>query len=146
MVEQKDKFPRGVEIVGSAIIQNSNGEILLTRSPRWNNKWIMPGGHIEPGESILLAITREAQEEANLELEPVEVIHWGELINSKDYHRPAHFVFFDVYCKVIGGNLKLDNDELTEYQWVPPQEALQMDLAESYDDTIKKFIEYLKKK
>lgn len=146
MVEQKDKFPRGVEIVGSAIIQNSDGEILLTKSPRWNNKWIMPGGHVEPGESIVSAITREAQEEANLELEPIEVIHWGELINSKDYHRPAHFVYFDVYCKVIGGNLKLDNDELTEYQWVLPEEALNMDLAESYDDTIKKFIEYLKKK
>lgn len=145
MSENSAKFPRGVEVIGSAIITNKKGEVLLTKSPKWNNKWIMPGGHIEPGESILDGVVREAEEESSLKLRPIAIVHWGELINPADFHRPAHFIFFDVYCQTIGGELKLDDDELTEHQWVKPEEALQLGLAESYSETIRKFIEYLKK-
>lgn len=49
------QFPRGIEVVSGTIIRNREGEILLTKSPKWNNKWVIPGGHIEPGESILHA-------------------------------------------------------------------------------------------
>ncbi len=136
------QFPRGIELVGSAIIENDTGEILITQSPKWNNKWIMPGGHIEPGELILDAQVREAEEETGLNLKPIAVVAWGELINSKDFHRPAHFVYFDIHSKVIGGELKLDGTELTAYKWLKPEDALKMDLAESYDITVKKFIEY----
>ena len=46
MNDNNQKFPKGVEIVGSAIIENDQGEILLVRAPKWHNKWTMPGGHI----------------------------------------------------------------------------------------------------
>lgn len=48
------KFYKGVEVVGSAIIENLGGKILLTRSPKWSNKWTTSGGHIDPGETILI--------------------------------------------------------------------------------------------
>lgn len=147
MSEAESKYPRGVEIVGAAIIENEQGQILLTQSPKWSNKWTLPGGHIEPGETIMEAITREAEEETGLRLDPVDVIAWGELIGSKDFHRPAHFIYFDVYCrKTPDGELKLDGTELTDYQWLEPKEALKLDLAESYPETIQKFIDYLNSK
>jgi nucleoside triphosphatase len=136
------EFPRGVELVGSAIIENDQGEILLTQSPKWNNKWTLPGGHIEPGEIMDDAINREAEEETGLRLQHVAVIAWGQLINSKDFHRPAHFIYFDVYCRIIGGNLKLDGDELTDYKWLTPQKALELDLAESFPESIQDFIKF----
>ena len=139
------KFPKGVEVVGSAIIENPQGKILLTCSPKWNNKWTMPGGHIDPGETIEEALLREAEEEVGLKLKSEGVIAWGELIDSKDFYRPTHFIYFDIYCKTKSTDVKLDNDELTEYVWVTPEEALKMDLAESYEKTIKDFIEYKKK-
>ena len=92
MNKESSSFQKGVGIVGSAIIQNSKGQILLTKSPKWNNKWTMPGGHIEYGETIKEAITREAEEETGLKLEPVDIVAWGELIESKDFYRPAHFI------------------------------------------------------
>ena len=138
------KFPRGVEIVGSAIIENDKGKILLVRSPKWSNKWTMPGGHIEPGETIIGAIEREAEEETGLKLKPVKIVAFGELIGSKDFHRPAHFIYFDLLCKVENDIVTLDNDELTDYMWVKPEDALKMDLAESYDQTIKDYLEYNK--
>jgi nucleoside triphosphatase len=141
-MENISKYPRGIELVGGTTIENSNGEILMTQSPKWNNKWCIPGGHIEPGEMILEALTREGKEETNLDLEGVSVYYWGELINSKDFHRPAHFIFFDAYCRVVGGEVKLDEKELNDFKWLKPEEALKLDLAESYAESINKFIEY----
>lgn len=139
-----NKFPRGIEIVTSAIIENDNGEILLTQSSKWNNKWTFPGGHIEPGEKIIDAVTREVQEEVGLDVTPQEIIAFGELINSKDFHRPAHFIYFGVYYKLVSGDVKLDQIELQNFTWLKPEDALKMDLAKSFADTITKFIEYKK--
>lgn len=141
-MENTSKYPRGIELVGGTIIENDKGQILMTQSPKWNNKWCTPGGHIEPGERILEALVREGYEETNLELEGISVYYWGEIIGSKDFHRPAHFIFFDAHCKVIGGELKLDNTELTTCKWLYPEKALKLDLAESYAESIQKFIEY----
>ena len=137
-----NKFPRGVEVVCSAIIEDSSGQILLTKSPKWHNQWTFPGGHIEPGEKISDAVTREAEEETGLQIEPVEIVAYGELINPKNFHRPAHLIYFDFYCKLKGGEVKLEERELTEYKWVLPEEALKLDLAEGYPEAIQKFIKY----
>jgi len=139
-----NKFPRGLEIVASAIIENNKGQILLAQAPNWNNKWTLPGGHIDPGEKISEAVVREVKEEVGLEVEFVDVVAWGELIDSKDFHRPAHFIYFDGYCQVINEEVKLDNVEIKKYKWVTPEEALKLDLADSFPDTIQKFIEYKK--
>ena len=137
------RFPRGVEVVGSAIIERPDGAILLTRSPKWHGKWIMPGGHVEPGEAIEEAIRREAEEEAGVRLQSAGVIvSFGELIGSKDFHRSAHFVYFDVWFAAEGTDVRLDGAELNEYAWVAPEDALAMDLAESYEKTIQDFIAF----
>ncbi|MBI5733632.1 MAG: NUDIX domain-containing protein [Candidatus Kerfeldbacteria bacterium] len=140
---QNLNYPRGIELVGGVIVENDKGEILLGKCPKWGNKWILPGGHIEPGETIVASQLREAEEETGLKLRPIAITSWGELINSRDFHRPAHFVYFDAYCKIAGGEFKLDNQELVAYQWLIPAEALKLDLAESYDKSIEEYIKYI---
>lgn len=129
-----------MEIVGSAVIENPAGEILMVQSPKWRDKWVMPGGHIEPGETIIQAIVREAEEEVGLKLQPVKIVSFGELINSPDFHRPGHFIFFDVWCKAQSLKVKLDGRELTAYRWASPSDALLLPLAQSYDQTIRDFV------
>ena len=134
-----------IEIVGSAVIENNQKEILLVRSPRWGKKWVMPGGHIEPGETIEKAVQREAEEETGLKnLKSSGIISFGELIGSKDFHRPAHFIYFDVLFKIKTRNPKiiLEKRELGEYVWVKPEKALKMDLGESYDRVIKDYLNH----
>ncbi|MBU1000773.1 NUDIX domain-containing protein [Patescibacteria group bacterium] len=137
------KYPRRIEVVSSAIIENNSGEILLVQSPKWCNKWTLPGGHIQPGETIIKSVLREVGEETGLKISPICIISWGELINSSNFHRYAHFIYFDVYCKLSGGKLRLDKHELTAFKWVLPKDALQLDLAESYPETIQKYIDYV---
>lgn len=142
-IEPKTKFPRGIEIVSGAIIQK-DGKILLTKSPKWSNKWTLPGGHLEPGESILEGAKRETEEETGLKLKPVKILTFGELIDSKDFYRPSHFIYFDCIFDFIGGKLKLQKDELTESKWLKAEEALKLELAESYLETLQKYLEFLK--
>ena len=133
-------FPWGIEVVGSAIIENPTGDILLVQSPKWGDKWVLPGGHIEPGESILAATVREAQEEVGLTLTPVQIVSFGELINSPDFHRPAHFIYFDVWCRAADTTVHPDGKEITTVRWVEPKKALELNLGQSYDNTLRDFL------
>ncbi len=135
-------YPRGIEIVSGALIENDEGKILLTQSTKWGDKWVLPGGHVEPGETYLQASVREGEEETGLKLEAVAIIYSGELIGSTDFHRPAHFIFSEVHCRVIGGELRLDDNELTTYKWLSPSEALKLDLGDSYQETLEAYIAY----
>lgn len=136
----QNTFPRGIEVVVGVIILH-NGKILLARSPKWSNKWTLPGGHIDPGESIAETAVREAQEETGLKVHPIGFVKADELIHSKDFHRPAHFLYFDYAVEAETDNATLDNHELIEMQWCYPNEALQLDLAESFSESIQAFLE-----
>jgi nucleoside triphosphatase len=138
-------FPRGVEVVTGIVIENGKGEVLLAKSPKWSNRWVLPGGHVEPGEKIVSAAIREGKEETGLDLKPIHIIQWGEIINPKEFLRPAHLVYFHVYCKVIRGRVRLEKAELTSWNWMKPEAALKLDLAERFDEALRKFILYKKK-
>lgn len=103
----------------------------------------MPGGHIESGETFFESLEREVLEETGLIVEPIKLLNPGELINSKDFYRPAHFVYFDIVCNVVGGKLFLQEEELSESGWFTVDEALNLDLAESFDTTLIAYKKYL---
>jgi len=138
------KFPKGVEIVVGAVIENSKGQILLTKSPKWHNKWVLPGGHVNPGETILEGSSREIQEEVGVKLKPVIIINFGELINSKDFHRPAHFIYFNIFCITLGNRVKIDNREITDYLWIEPKKSLKMNLTKIHKKFITDYLKYKK--
>jgi nucleoside triphosphatase len=142
-------FPRGIEVVCGTIIENADKQIFLAQSPKWADRWCIPGGHVEPGETVAQASIREGEEETGLKLELVSIIGWGEAIADPEFHRPAHFIYFDAYCKVsnkINNDVKLDTRELTNYCWVYPQEALKMNLISSDRASIVRFIEFISNK
>lgn len=131
-------------MIAGLMIRNKNGEVFLATGKKWQGRWVVVGGHIEPGETILEGAAREGLEETGLQLKPVEIFHYGEMINPPNFHRPAHFVHFDCLFEAMSDDVRLLDKELTEYKWVTPQEALEMNLNPSTRETIKAYIQYLK--
>jgi 8-oxo-dGTP diphosphatase len=64
------QFPPMHEIVTGALVRE--GRVLLVhRSPNrraYPDVWDLPGGHVEPGETELTALTREMEEELGVQI------------------------------------------------------------------------------
>jgi nucleoside triphosphatase len=108
-----------------ALILNAQGELLLVRSHKWHNKYVMPGGHIELGERMEDALRREIREETGLEIRELAFLGFQEFVYDPAFWKKRHFIFFDFVCRADGAAVTL-NDEAQEYVWVPLEEALSL--------------------
>lgn len=133
------EFPFGVEVIVSALIVSEDREILLVRQPKWGEVWTLPGGHLEPGETLAEGARREGEEETGLELTLERMINWGELIDRDGRARPVHFIFFDFAFRAEDKNLRIDVSEIAEARWVPLDEAMRYELPEGYRETVEKY-------
>jgi len=101
--------------VNIAILQE--GKVLLTRRTDFE-VWCLPGGEVDPGESLAQAAIREAHEETGLEVELTRLVGV--------YSRPAwinggmHVVLFA--ARVTGGSLKIQESEVLEAGYFAPGE------------------------
>ena len=122
----------------SAIIYGETREqVLLTRRSD-NGRWCLPGGGMDPGESIAETCAREVLEETGL------IVRVGRLVGI--YTTPNMVVVyqdgnriqpvaFSFEAEVIGGELSL-SDETTEYGYYSLDEMKQMDLMEHHLERI----------
>ncbi len=108
-----------------ALIFNPEGKMLLVRSHKFHDKYVVPGGHIEVGEKMTDALIREAKEETGLDIYDLEFIFFQEFIQDKSFWKNMHFIFFDFACKTNSSDVIL-NDEAESYVWVTLNEALEL--------------------
>jgi nucleoside triphosphatase len=139
-----NKFPKGIEAAAAGLVRRKDGKLLFAKSPKWSNKWVIPGGHIEPGESIKDAVIREVKEETQLDSKFITILLSGEMINPSNYKRQAHFVYFTCLLSTDQEEPQLDNNELVEYKWLTAEEALHLDLSYPNESVLKKYMDYLK--
>jgi nucleoside triphosphatase len=100
-----------------AVIFNPENKILLCKSHKWDNKYVIPGGHIELGEKMEEALKREVLEETGVEIFDIKLIGVKESIFSDTFHEKKHFIFIDYTCKTDSYIVTL-NEEAQEYKWV----------------------------
>ncbi len=129
--------PRPIVGIGAVIARR--GMVLLARrgSEPGRNKWSVPGGLVELGETVEETIVREVKEETNLDVEVdslVDVVN--NLVRDAEGKVRYHFVILDFFANVKGGSLRADSD-LLEVKWVP------LDQVESFDltSTFREFLE-----
>lgn len=104
----------------TAIVRDDAGALLLVHKTD-NDLWALPGGGVDPGESVSDAVVREVREETGLEVE-VERL-------SGVYTNPRHVMAYDdgevrqqfslcFTARLVGGRLETSS-ETSEVEFVP---------------------------
>ena len=126
--------PKANSVVPSvvAIVQDDDGRVLMIHKTD-NDKWALPGGGHEIGESIADTVVREVKEETGYDVE-VETI-------TGTYTDPGHVMAYDdgevrqqfsiaFRAKLIGGEAQT-SDESDRVEWVEPAKLDELDLHPS---------------
>lgn len=106
-----------LKVYVSTVISVGN-KILFVREAKTENldKWNLPGGSLEPGETLANGAKREVQEETQLDVTISAFLGV--------YRRQSlRFVFLS---ENISGEPKAD-DNVSEVKWFSPQEIIEMD-------------------
>lgn len=125
-MKQKLQVERPTVTVGPLIF-NKEGKLFLMQSPKWHNKWVIPGGKIELGETMEQAVKREIKEETNLDIHGIEFLTALEAIFDPVFVKKKHFIFLNFIAKTDTANVIL-NEEATAYKWITLEEAEKMDI------------------
>jgi ADP-ribose pyrophosphatase YjhB (NUDIX family) len=126
----------------SAIVPDRQGRILLIRRTD-NNYWSIPGGGVEPGESLRDAVAREVSEETGIDCEVTGL--------AGIYSDPQHVAAYDdgevrqefsicfITC-LLGGTIRT-SDESSEVKFVPPAEISDYEIHPSVRLRISHYLE-----
>jgi len=115
-----------------AIVQDDRGRVLMIHKTD-NNRWALPGGGHEPGETIAQTVVREVKEETGYDVE-VETL-------TGTYTNPRHVMAYDdgevrqqfslaFRAKVVGGHARTSR-ESSEVEWIPPEQIEHLNLHPS---------------
>ena len=101
-----------------AVIVDQFGQVLLTKRniPPFKDMWVLPGGKIDLGEPILVALKREVHEEVGLEVEVESLIDVFEHVTPGEDN--YHFVILYYLCRPLSCDIKHNEQEVAEVEWV----------------------------
>jgi 8-oxo-dGTP pyrophosphatase MutT (NUDIX family) len=85
------RFSRGMTLGVRALVIDPDGRIFLVKHS-YVSGWHLPGGGVEPGETMLVALERELLEEGNIELTASPALH-GLFFNGRVSDRDHVAVF-----------------------------------------------------
>ena len=95
------------ELCNMCMISDAEGRVLVqSRLPKPSNPWsglTFPGGHVEPGETVVASVIREVQEETGLTVSNLQncgYIQWHNPVKQSQY-----FVFL-IKTSTFSGELK----------------------------------------
>lgn len=98
-----------------AVITDASGYVLLLKATYGNEGWGLPGGALDPGESIHDALRRECYEELG---SPIEILYLSGVYSHPSVRSHA-FIF---RCELPDGQRPRLSDEHSEFRYFDPEE------------------------
>ena len=118
-----------VELTVLCLIHKEDSYLLQDRVKKDWQGYTLPGGHIEPGESIVDAVVREMKEETGL------VIKAPRLCGVKQFPiEGGRYIVFLFETDRFEGEV-VDSDE-GKMHWVKTSELLNVNLVDDFDELI----------
>jgi 8-oxo-dGTP diphosphatase len=109
-----------------AVVLDGAGRLLLVRRgrPPGQGLWSVPGGRLEPGETVEQAVAREMREETGLEVDV------GRLLGtvSRPGAGDVTYEIADYVATVCGGQLHA-GDDAAEAEWFGPAALVEAPLV-----------------
>jgi ADP-ribose pyrophosphatase YjhB (NUDIX family) len=105
------------------IMLNHEGEILLVKHS--DDTWGLPGGLLEPGESVEGALKRELNEELDVCIDKLTLF---KIFSGNGFRRisksgaETHYVAITYLSESYSGYFRIDNEEVIEYGFFNPKE------------------------
>ncbi|MBN1658642.1 MAG: NUDIX domain-containing protein [Anaerolineae bacterium] len=117
-------------MIAAVVVVEEAGRFLLVEEakPSCHGTWFLPGGHVEPGETVLDAAAREAREEGGLEVALAGLLYVDHLVapEAEGFFSRVRFVFV---ARPTGGRLKVEPDEHSlRAGWFTPAEMGELPL------------------
>ena len=110
---------------GGIVLDGGNVCVIVPTRRTANGKraLALPKGHVDPGETVEIAASREVLEETGLETELIrklgEVRYWYRR-DERSIDKSVTFFEF----KATGGSFDNHDDEVEEVRWMPVEQAL----------------------
>ena len=124
-------------------VTDGDGRLLLIRRTD-NENWAMPGGAMDPGESIAQAAVRETKEETGIDCEVTGLVgvytnprHVILYTSNGEVRQECSLVFA---ARAISGQ-PTPSSESSEVRWVPPAELEQYAMHPSMRQRVMHFLE-----
>lgn len=136
MSNSRDYPDRPYLAVSAAILRDGKLLIVRRRNAPAQGLFTLPGGVVEPGETLHEAVTREVREELGIDCEPLALIGHREAIARDDAGKvKRHYVILPFLARYIAGEIAL-NDELSEARWIVRAELADLKTTEGLDEIV----------
>ncbi len=122
------------ELMNICMIYDDHGNVLMQnrRKKIWPGV-TFPGGHVEPGESLVVSVIREIKEETGLDIRDVRLCG----VKERFHDQVRSIVFFYKTNRFSG---QLRSSEEGEVFWAPLDHLSRYPLASDFDKNLELFL------
>ena len=122
--------------VSAAVFRDGRVLIVRRAQPPAHGLYTLPGGGVELGETLEQAVIREIREETGLEIEPLAIAGFRQMIaRDRGGRVERHFVILPFAARWIAGEVAL-NEELAEANWLLPSEISALKTTEGLAEIV----------